>query len=474
MKNNSIKKNLVFNIMYQALVTLTPLITTPYVSRVLGADNIGEYSYVLSIANYFCIFGLLGSSVYGQLLISKSRDNDNDCRKAFSIVFYSRLLTMAISMAVYTFVIYTFKFDSQLYWVLFIYFIAQTIDIAWFFQGLERFDITVPCNAIAKLLSIIGIFILIKDKEDTALYVGLINGAIIIGNALMWVSARKYIKLSRISTNEIFYSIKANFVFFIPTIASVIFGSLDKCMIGWITLSNFQNGYYEQASKIYNMLVAIITALTVVMLPRMAYLWKDDNNRDLIKTYISKTMRYVGVIVLPISIGLYVITPEFVPMFFGEGYEACVSIIRVFSAILVFTCFNSIISNQCLVANGKQAILNKLLIVSSIINVLLNCVFIYNWQALGAALASLISEFILLVLIVCKCKEFIHIKEWVKFMIKYAVFSLVMGIAVFSLKWIVPENAITLILEIVVGGLIYALCLILSKDIFMHEILKKL
>ena len=463
-KTNSIKKNFLLSVVYQALNTVTPLLTVPYISRILGPENIGEYSYTFAIANYFCMFGLLGSSVYGQLEVSKSRDDRKKTSMVFSTIIYSRIITMSIALIFYWIFIFFQIDNNKLYIVLIVFLASQIIDIAWFFQGMEKFDITVSCNVFAKLVSIICIFWFVKEQDDLILYAGLINGASLFGNILMWINVKKYVSFYKIPFKSILTNVKYNLTFFIPTIATMIFGSLDKCMIAWITKSNFENGYYEQANKIYNMMVALITSLTTVMLPRVAYLWQKNYFDAKLQSYLVKVVRCVSMITFPIAIGMLIVAGDFVPIFFGIGYEKCIILIRIFAFILIFTCHNSIISNMCMVANNNQSKLNKLIVVSSSINTVLNSIFICFWQSVGAALSSFVSEGVLLIMIVFSNRKILPYKDSLRLAMRYFLCSLVMILFIWPLKLLDLGSLSVLLLEIIVGAIFYVVLLLTLKD----------
>lgn len=474
-KQKSLTKNLVYNIAYQIMNMLLPILTIPYLSRVLGPERIGAYSYSLSIATYFGMFGLLGSSTYGQLLVAKNFDQIDELSKVFETVIFSRLITFGVVAIGYSgLIFYTDEF-RDLYIVLIIYLLSQLFDICWFYQGMELFKLTISRSAVAKLLSVMLIFLLVKNKNDLVIYIAIQQGATLIANFSLWIPLKRYISWTKITFLNVLQSLKENFAFFIPTIASMIFVSLDKCMIGWIIKSPLENGYYEQANRIYNLLIVLITTLTTVVLPRMAYLRQSDNNREVIEQLIEKTIRYITLIVLPISVGLFCVSDNFVPLFFGQEFNKCTELLKVFSIMIVFTSYNSIISNQCMVANGKQKKLNTLLIVSSIINIIANAVLIKMFSSLGATIASVISEAILMVLIVIACKEEIQFKKWFIAVFRYGGICIAFGsIELALVNPFINNGLIKLLVQMFVGGAVYIVGLIIFKDELILHIINKI
>lgn len=199
---NSLKKNYVLNLAYQLLVIVLPIVTTPYVSRVLQVENIGDISYTTSIATYFGVLGLLGSSVYGQLRVAKERDNKYLVSKTFFEIVSCRILSMTLSIALYCIMMIFVSEKMSFYIILFIYLFAQMIDISWFFQGLENFKVIITKNCFIKIIALILIYSVVKRREDVMLYMMILNGSTFIGNLILWFSVKKYICYVRINRNS--------------------------------------------------------------------------------------------------------------------------------------------------------------------------------------------------------------------------------------------------------------------------------
>ena len=224
------------------------------------------------------------------------------------------------------------------------------------------------------------------------------------------------------------------------------------------------------------MLVVLITALTTVLLPRMSFLWEDEKkNQKEITSIYGKALRCISGIVFPIALGLFVTADNLSLVFFGTGFEKCGILLRIFSVVIVFTSFNSIISNSCMVARGKQGEFNKLLVLSSLVNIAANFILIYCFESVGAALASLFSEFILLICTVLKNRKFLLEVHWIKNGLKYFIFSLFMAcILVLGKSFISFDNSMLLLVEILAGGLIYSMCLFISRDELLNEVIDKI
>ena len=269
---NSIKKNYAYNVIYQIVNIFVPIITTPYVSRVLGVDAIGNYSFTASIVSYFSLFATLGFSIYGQREIAyRAKDT-----MAISILFYEIQSFKFISTAscVLLLLLFTHFFaDTDYKTILYIQtltVVAVFFDISWLFQGLENFKITVMRNLIVKIIGLVLIFTFVHRSEDLELYIVLQCCTQLVGNISLWKYLPKYICRVEKSLVKPFENTRKMLELFVPMIAIQVYTVLDKTMIGCLTNSSYENGCYEQVTKIVAILMAIITSLGVVMLPTMA------------------------------------------------------------------------------------------------------------------------------------------------------------------------------------------------------------
>ena len=320
MKQKSISKNYLYNLFYQILVIVMPLITTPYLSRVLGAEAIGIYSYTLSIATYFILFGTLGISLYGQREIAYVQEDDKKRSITFWEILFLKIITMTISIFIF-WVTYGMYGQYKIYYrILVIELISQCIDISWFFQGIEEFKKTVIRNSIVKLIFAICIFMFVKSPNDLIKYIVIIAGANLFGNMSLWMYIPKYIQKVAIKDLHVFKHLKPTILLFIPQIAVQIYTVLDRTMLGIIIEDKSEVGFYEQAQKVVKLLLTLITSLGTVMVPRMASTFAKGDKEQL-KKYMYSSFSFVFFLAFPIMAGLILISGEFVPIFFGQVYE---------------------------------------------------------------------------------------------------------------------------------------------------------
>lgn len=469
----SIKKNYIYNVIYQILLLVVPLITTPYVSRVLSVDGIGLYSYANSIVSYFVLVATLGTTTFGQRQISYNHDNKEELSRTFWELFIFRTLTSAFTLAVY-FVIFTIVYqENQLIYLIFSLNIINVIfDISWFFQGLEEFGKTVLRNIIFKILSVVAIFVFVRTQNDLWLYVLFMIAFTVLGNLTMWLYLPKY--LCKVKGIRPFRDTKSIIQFFIPTVATQIYTVLDKSMIGWFTDGTTENGYYEQAEKISKIALAVVTSLGTVMIPRISKVFKDGNIEK-VRYYLYKSYRFVWMLSIPIMFGLVAISDIFVPVFFGDGYEKCEILIPIFSLLTIIIGLSNVNGMQLFVPTGRQNILTLTVVVGAIVNIIFNLILIPLFASIGACIASVIAEFCVTLVgfIYIKVKDKMPISPIFKSSIKYWIAGTVMFGALIGLKFILDSNIIGLVISISSGILIYFILLLIMKDSFLYEICRK-
>ena len=466
MNNNtvSVKKNYIYNLIYQLFAFIVPVITTPYISRVLSADGVGAVSYTTSVVTYFVLFGNLGIATYGQLQIAKRRDDKYKVSQLFWGIFIARFITMSLSSIVYVIYIMQSNEYKYLYIVLLSQIVAAAIDISWFLQGLEQFKKIVIRNSFIKIISVFLIFTLVKKESDIYLYALIINISTLIGNLSIWVFLKKYIQLIKLRDIEIIKHLKLSLVYFIPAIATSIYTVLDKSMIGVITHSTYENGCYEQAHKIEQMAVTVVTSLSIVTLPRMTYLFKY-NKLDEMKKQLIKSLRFILFISVPMALGLISISSNFIPWFLGNGYEKGTILIRIFSFL------NNAIGKQVLMAIGRQKEYNVSVIIGAIANILINLILIPLFDSVGAAIASVSAELIILLIFIYYSRDFIRIRDIILMSTNYVMSALVMMLLIYLSCNYISANFMSLSLQVGCGFLIYIGVLFILKDEFIKEAL---
>ena len=475
MQQANVKKNLIYNTLYQTLNLLVPLITAPYMSRLFGADGIGVQSYVGSIAMYFSVFAQLGTQSYGQREIAMCRDDKEKASRTFWGIEVVSIITTLISLTVWGGVTLLSGSYMPFFIVYSLSIINVAFDVSWFFIGYEQFKIIVIRNLFIKTAIVATLFGLCHKKSDLLIYIALTCLATFLGSVSLWPLLRK--RITKISFKNL--NLKRHFtqtlVYFIPTIATNIYMVLDKIMIGVIT-DRFENGYYEQTTKITNMAIVFVSAINGVMYPRMSHLFAENKKAEM-KAKFDKSINFILFLAIPMVLGLMVIANDFIPAFFGPGYDKVVDLLRVYCILIVITAIGGCITSQYLVPIGKRKESSKVIVVGTLVNLGINLCLIPILKSMGAVIASIISEILILILFVRMSKGFVTWTELWKATWKRLIAGLIMAIILIGFGFVETSfgnngliNCIVRVLiQVSAGALIYFLVLLILRDSSLIE-----
>ncbi len=473
MAKKSIVKNYIYNLIYQMLTIILPLVTTPYLSRVLGAGPIGIYGYTLSIVTYFILFGSLGIAMYGQREIAYVQDKKEEQSKTFWEIVIFRVITMTVALIIF-YLTFCLKGEYSLYYkILILELVANAIDISWYFQGVEDFGKTVVRNIIVKSLSLVCIFIFIKSPEDLWKYFLIYTLANLLGNLTMWMYIPKILPKIRLKELNLTKHIKPTLALFVPQIATQIYVVLDKTMVGNITGNMSEVGYYEQAQKIVKALMLVVTALGTVMSSRIAntYALKKDNE---IKKYLEKSFNAVWFLGIPITLGLIAITPKMVPWFYGDGFNSVIPLLIATSPIILIIGLSNVTGSQYLIQVGNQRVFTISVTTGAVVNVIFNFILINMLGTIGAVISSNLAEISVLVVQLYYLREKIKIKNIFKNSWKYIISGIIMSIVVYAISIKMNTSCINTLIQICIGGILYFILLIIFKEQFINEIINKI
>lgn len=470
----SIAKNYLYNLAYQILVMLLPLITTPYISRALGANNIGIYSYTLSITTFFILFGSLGVALYGQREIAYHQNNKEKYSRLFWEIIILRFATMFISFIIYYFNFINGSNEYNIYYkILILEIISNAIDISWFFQGLEEFKKIVLRNTFIKIISLILIFVLVKTSNDLPVYFWIYVASLFFGNISLWFYLPKYLDRVKLRKLRVFRHLKPTIMLFVPQVAVQLYTVLDKTMIGSIVSDKSEVGFYEQAQKIIKMLLTIITSLGVVMMPRVANFFANKD-KEKIDENIKKSFRLVFLLSFPLIFFIFTSSDAFVPLFFGAGYEKTALIMKIISPIILFIGLSNVIGTQYLLPTKRQKEYTISVIAGSCINAVFNLILIPEYGAIGASIGTIIAELVVTGTQMYYTKNDFNFIKVIKIAQNYLIAGISMFILNLLISQVVAKGITFLLIQTFIGFLFYISLLVLMKDEFIGFILKKI
>lgn len=470
----SVAKNYIYNVIYQILVMMLPLITTPYISRILGAEGIGIYSYTISITTYFILFGSLGIAMYAQREIAYVQDNKEKRSKIFWEIVVVRFITLSIAMLIFYF---TFARQGEYaiyYQILLLEIFANCFDISCFFQGMEEFKKIVFRNLLVKLVSIVAIFIFIKTKTDVGKYLFIYVISTLLGNLSLWFYLPQYIQKIKRKELNLTRHIKPTVMLFIPQIATQIYTILDKTMIGSMINDKSEVGFYEQSQKIVKMVLTIITSLGTVMLPRIANYFAKGEKKE-IQESIKNSFHFIYLLAIPMMFGLMAISHTFIPIFLGEGYEKCITITYVISPILLMIGLSNVIGTQFLLPTKKQKQFTISVVVGAIVNLICNFIWIPRFMSVGAAIGTVVAETAVTVIQFFYARKYFDMKPIISLSKNYWLAGIIMLLVTVLIGKINFSSAIMKVsLQVGAGIIAYVGFLCILGDSYTKKIIQKI
>lgn len=454
----SIVKNYLYNMSYQILVLILPLITMPYISRTLGTEMVGEYAFTFSIAQYFVLVATVGITMYGCRAISYTRNDKRSMSNTFWSIFTTKCLTSLLSIVIYViFVCIFIKENKLIYWIQGLNILAVLVDISWFFNGLEKLKNIVVRNLVVKVLSIGLIFLFVKESNDIYVYTLILGLSLVVGQLIMWREIYKYVEPLRKSEITVVEHIRPIFKLFIPQIAIQIYVVLDKTMLGIFT-TNDQVAYYEMAIRIVKMSLAVVTSLGMVMMPRIANEF-SNGNLSIIKKYISNSLKFVCLISIPMAFGMIGVSTNFISWFLGPEFYYSGIIMSIISPIVIFMAISNVIGVQCMIPMGREKAFTKSVVIAAITNFIINLVFIPKYGFYAAAISTVIAEAIVAIIQFRVMRNFIDLKMISGDICKSFIASFLMLLILKGLIYM----RINLVFVIGIGILVYFTILVILK-----------
>lgn len=454
---NGVKKNLTYNLFYQLLTIVTPLVTTPYVCRALKADAVGKYGVAYACAHYFVLFTLLGLNNYGNKKIAKCREDRTVLSRTFWEIYSMQILVSIIVILFYILFVIIFAKERILSWIMMLYVVSAGLDINWCFYGLERFKSIVIRNSVIKILSTVLILVFVNDPSDVKLYTGIMAGGFFLSQAVLWGMVGKLIDFKRVKFKDIVPHFKPNLVLFIPAVAVSVYKIMDKLMLGFLS-NDAEVGFYESSEKLTSIPLILITAVGTVMLPRMSNL-VDRVKGDRIKEIVSKSYVLSIFITCPMIAGMISITDKFVPLYYGVGFEKCAYLFYIILPSTLFVGMANVIRTHLLIPCGKDSIYVKSIISGAIVNFILNLLLIQYVQSIGAAIATLVTEVVVWAIQVYYVRTEIDFSGTIKSIFSIFILSCIMGTTVYFIPDVFGNGFVCLCAKICVGSVLYLILL---------------
>ena len=394
----SIKKNAFYNVLLNISQVIFPLITAPYVSRVLEPDGVGLFNFANTYAGYFALVALLGIPTYGVREVAKARDDKESLSMLVSQLMTIAVMTTVVVSAVYLITIAVVGQLTENYIIFllagFVIYLAP-FKINWYYQGLEEFGFITMRSLILRTLGIICLFVFVRTKSDLVIYIiiSVLTGILadIWNFTRMWMSGVR----PRLTSKGLRQHIKPLLILFASSVAISIYTVLDTIMLGFI--KDYEEvGYYSNAMHMSRILVTAVASLSLVAVPRVSYYMKNKDY-DNINRFMNKSLSVVAFLAFPTAIGLSCIAPTFIPLFFGDKYMGAIIPLMILSMLIIVIGFNNLTGMQILIGMGLDKLFLYSVLTGTVSNFLMNCILIPMYGANGASVASVSAELLILI-----------------------------------------------------------------------------
>lgn len=445
---------------YQILAIILPLITTPIVTRALGADGLGQYSYTYAIVSYFSVFAMLGVNNYGTREIAKAKSSGEQkiLNKAFSEIYCLQIILSLIAIILYySFVILFVRKYKLIALIQGIYLVGTLTDVAWFYFGIENFKTTVTRNIIVKVICACIIVFFVHSPNDLMLYTVTLIGSTTLSNIILAIRVKKYVHFYIPPLKQILYHLKPNLVLFVPVVAASFYVYIDKIMLGSIS-GTVQSGYYDVMEKIINVPNACVAAITNVMFPRIASLVSERNNNNNLQISRYITFSTCGVVFFTVGcfFGLKALAFLFVPLFLGEEFSAAADIIILGTAVLIPRGVRGVIKSECLLPyeRDKEVIIS--IVAGAVCDFIVNLILIPSYGATGSVIATLVCEAVSCFLMIFYARKHFNVLKYTLISLPFIIFATIMYFTIMCLiDKLRVGGWIGLGIYVLVGGLVY-------------------
>lgn len=472
--NKTVGRNLIYQTIYQILTVITPLITSPYVSRVLGAEGLGEYSYAWTSALYFTLFAMLGVNNYGCRAIARVQND----KKERSILFwdiYALQVSMTILMIV-LYVLYLFLFDrkNSISAIIQIIIIVNCMfDVNWYFFGVENFKITVSRNIIVKILTVLSVLLFVNERTGVVGYSIVMSMGTLLSNVILVPYMKNEIVFVKPTWNGIKSHMVNNIVLFIPALASSVFHIMDKTMLGAISGLK-QLGYYMNADKVINIPIGIVNGLGMVYLPRITAMRNELSEKELSEE-LYKSIELYSFVIFALSFGIAAIAKEFSPLFFGDGFAPCVMLIIAFAPAFIMKSYSSFFRTNILIPFNKESQYTIAVAFGAVSNIVVNVLLIPHFEAFGAVMGTVIAETVVFIVQLYNLPVKLKWSRIVKHTIPYLIIGVLMVGGIRVVSYIAVPIGLLVILQMIIGIMVYMIgCFIFWKSLNKPSILRQL
>lgn len=472
-KQKSVKVNMIMNALLSMSAFLFPLITFPYVSRILLPIGTGKVGFATSVVTYFAMFAQLGIPTYGVKECAKVRDDKEALSRVVHELVAINLIMSAIVYMVFAVALITvskFRQERELLLIISATILLNAIGVEWLYKALEQYSYITIRSLIFKLIAVCGMFFLVREKSDYVQYGFLTIFASSASNVLNFINLRKYIYFKPVGKYNLCRHIKMILVFFSMSVATTIYTNLDNVMLGFMK-TNEDVGYYTAAVKIKNILVSVVTSASTVLLPRASYYIEKEMFEEF-KRILKKTMHFIILVAVPFAVYFIMYAKEGIFFLSGKAYGGAIIPMQIIMPTLILIGITNVIGIQMMVPIGREKQVLYSEIAGAVVDLGLNLILIPQFAAAGAAIGTLVAEMVVLIWQLFAIRDLkIGIFEQVPFI--KILLGVVCGIV--ASVWVMFAGLgifVTLVVSAACFFGVYAIVLILTKDAIALETFK--
>lgn len=473
-KQKSITFNFVMNVILSMSSFIFPLITFPYVSRVLLPDGTGKVSFATSVITYFAMFAQLGIPTYGIRACAKVRDDRKKLSKTVQELFCINLLMTVVAYIAFGIALLTvprLQQDKTLFVIISLTMIFNAIGMEWLYKALEQYTYITVRSIVFKFVALIAMFVFVRQKADYVVYGAITILASSASNIFNFINIHKYVDMKVSEKLQIKKHLKPVLVFFAMSCATTIYTHLDTVMLGFMK-TDTDVGYYNAAVKIKTILVTVVTSLGTVLLPRVSYYIEKGMMEEFWKT-ARKAMNFVVMFSVPLFIFFILFAREGVYFLSGNAFEGAVIPMQIIMPTLLFIGMTNIMGIQMLVPMGKEKFVLYSEIAGAIVDLVLNMILIPRYAAAGAAIGTMAAEIVVWIVQLYFMRENVRILYTGKSYLTVVILAILGAICVFPVKKTEFSPMLTLVLSAVIYFGIYAVGLLITKEPLFMEMLQK-
>ena len=470
-EQKSIKKNFIMNSILTMSQFIFPLITFPYVSRILLPEGTGKVSFATSIISYFAMFAQLGIPTYGIRACAKVRDDKEKLSKTAQEIFIINIIMSILAYIVFFIAVCNvqkLKEEKVLFIIVSVTIFFNAIGMEWLYKALEQYTYITIRSVIFKFIALIAMFLLIHQKSDYIIYGAISIFASSASNIFNFVNVHKYISLRPVGDYNFKQHLKAVSVFFAMSCATTIYTHLDTVMLGFMK-TDTDVGYYNAAVKIKTILVSIVTSLGTVLLPRASY-YVEHGLKEEFYRITKKAINFVFLVATPLMLYFIFFAKEGIFFLSGNNYGGAIIPMQIIMPTLFFIGLTNIMGMQILVPLGKENIVLYSEIVGAIVDLVINYILIPKYASVGAAIGTLVAEIAVWIV------QYIYLRKQIKDAyknVRYGVLVLALFFSTIASLWVkkvFSGSFIVLLMSAILFFGVYLMVLTIAKEPLIYQI----